>query len=272
MIRRFVFGGLIVATLGFLVFGSHALSYVRTAGGWVKDSVKNSVPVEFEIDRARGMVKDIMPEIRKNMQIIAKEEVEVERLEQEIGRLEKKQEKDRNELMSLRSEAASGKEHFKFAGRSYSLKQVKTDLANRFDRFQTSDQTLVSLREVHTARQQGLDAARQKLEGMLTAKRKLEVEVANLEARMKMVEVAQTASSCSFDDSHLGRVKELISDLRSRLTVEEKMVHAENNFESEIPVSEPSTDDIVEKVTEYLNGGKETTIKVAEASNSSDDT
>ena len=57
--------------------------------------------MEFEIDRARNMVKDIMPEIRKNMQIIAKEEVEVERLGQQIDQLGKKQEKDRTDLTSL---------------------------------------------------------------------------------------------------------------------------------------------------------------------------
>ena len=54
------------------------------------------------------------------------------------------------------------------------------------------------------------------------AKRQLEVDVENLEARLKMVEVAQTASNYQFDDSQLGRVKELIGDLRSRLSVEEK--------------------------------------------------
>lgn len=269
MFRRLVLGGLIAAALGFMVFGRHAASYVRTAGGWVKDSVKSTVPVEFEIDRARGMVKDILPEIRKNMQIIAREEVEVERLQSEIDRLEKKQNKDRTELMALRTEAASGKEHFKFAGRSYSIGQVKTDLANRFARFQTADATLTSLRDMHTARTNSLEAARQKLEGMLASKRQLEVEVENLEARMKMVEVAQTTSNYSFDDSHLGRVKELVNDLRTRLTVEEKMVHAEGNFQSEIPVSEPSNDDIVERVTEYFGSGKET-LKVAEASHSDD--
>src|SRR6476619_5699590 len=134
MIRRFIFLGLGVAVLGLFVFGRHASSYVRTATGWVSDTVKNAVPVEFEIDRARGMVKDIMPEIRKNMQIIAKEEVEVERLDSEIARLEKKQEKDRTELMSLKGEATSGKDRFKFAGRTYTIDQVKCDLANRFER------------------------------------------------------------------------------------------------------------------------------------------
>ena len=116
---------------------------------------------------------------------------------------------------------------------------MKCDLANRFERFKTSDATLASLREILTARQQSLDAARQKLDGMLACKRQLEVDVENLEARLKMVEVAQTASNYQFDDSQLGRVKELIGDLRGRLSVEEKMLHAEGTLQGEIPVEQP---------------------------------
>lgn len=265
MCRRFLFWGVGVGLLGAFLFGRQAASYVGTATGWVKDSVKQAIPVDFEIARARGMVRDIMPEIRKNMQIIAKEEVEVERLTQEIDRLEKKQIKDKADLMKLRAEAASGKNRFQFAGRSYTIDQVKTDLANRFERFQTSDATLASLRDIHTARQKSLDAARQKLEAMLAAKRQLEVDVENLEARLKMVEVAQTASNYTFDDSHLGQVKELVSDLRTRLSVAEKMVHAEGEFQSEIPVDEPNVDDILDRVTEYFDGEDVEDVKVAEA-------
>ena len=57
---------------------------------------------------------------------------------------------------------------------------------------------------------------------MLAAKRKLEVDVEHLEARLKMVEAAQTTSDYAFDDSRLSRVKELITDLRTRLDVAER--------------------------------------------------
>ena len=74
-----------LAAVGFLLFGRHLSSYVRTSISLVTDSVKQAVPLDFEINRARNEVKNIMPEIRKNMQTIAKEEVEVDRLQQEIG-------------------------------------------------------------------------------------------------------------------------------------------------------------------------------------------
>jgi hypothetical protein len=88
---------------------------------------------------------------------------------------------------------------------------------------------------------------------MLASKRQLEVDVENLEARLKMVEVAQTTSNCQFDDSQLGRAKELIADLRGRLSVAEKLVHAESEYRGEIPVSEPAAENIVDQVTEYFS-------------------
>ena len=58
---------------------------------------------------------------------------------------------------------------YHYGGRSYTVQQVKVDLANRFERYKTHDATLASLRDIQTARRKSLDAARQKLEGMLDA-------------------------------------------------------------------------------------------------------
>jgi peptidoglycan hydrolase CwlO-like protein len=261
MLRRALFWGIAGTAIAVFVFGKHLHSYVGTAAGWVQDSVKNSVPIEFEIDRARNMVKDIMPEIRKNMQTIAKEEVEVERLGQEIDQLGKKQDKDRTDMTTLRDDLTSGGAKFKFAGRTYNVDQVKCDLSNRLQRYQTSDVTLASLRQMQDARQKSLDAARQKLDQMLAQKRQLEVDVENLEARLKTLEVAQTSSNYNFDDSHLGNLKELIGDLRTRISVEEKMVGVEDKLQGEIPVDQPAeaTDNIVQRVTEYLGGANSAT-------------
>jgi chromosome segregation ATPase len=252
LLRRTFMIGAAVTLLGVFVFGRSAASYLSTACGWVKESVKNSVPLDFEIDRARRMVKDLVPDIRKNMHVIAKEEVEIERLQQQIKDAEARQDKDRTELTRLKNDASTGNATFKYSGRTYTIQQVKADLTNRFERCKTGDATLASLHEIYDARVKSLEAARQKLEGMLAARRKLEADVENLEARLKMVEVAQTASEHNFDDSQLGRVKELIVDLRTRLDVSERMVNVEGSLHDEIPVSEPTPTNILEQVTEYL--------------------
>lgn len=259
MVKKVILGGAAATLLSLFFFGRDAASYVGTSVGWVKDSVKNSVPVEFEIERARRMVKDLVPDIRKNMHLIAKEEVEVERLEKQINENEGRLNKDKNEILRLKADLSSGgQDVFQYCGRRYTADQVKTDLSNRFERFKTNEATLASLREMQGARRRSLEAARQKLEGMLAAKRQLEVDVEHLEARLKMVEAAQTTSDYNFDDSQLSRAKELVTDLRTRLQVAERLVSAETSFHDEIPLNVTAPANIVDEVTEYFEKANKT--------------
>jgi hypothetical protein len=247
----FVAGGAVLLLV--LLFGRNAFSYVTTTVGWVHDSVKESVPIEFEIQRARSMITDLTPEIRRNMHLIAKEEVEVERLGRQIADNERRLTKERDELMRLKGDLDSGGNHFTYAGHRYSADQVKIDLANRFERYKSNDNTLINLHKVYSARQRSLYAARQKLEGMLAAKRQLEVDVENLEARLKMVEVAQTTSDFNFDNSHLARTKEVISEIRTRIEVNERLVNADQHFHDEIPLEEgPEAEDLSDAITRYF--------------------
>jgi phage shock protein A len=253
MIRKLIYGAGIGCIVMLFLFGRDALSYVRTSAGWVKDSVRESVPVEFQIDRACRMIASLEPEVRRNMHVIAKEEVEVERLGRHIERLEQRLTKDRADLTRLTDDLQSGKSVFYYAGRRYSDDQVKVDLANRLNRVKTNDATLINLTKVMHARERGLEAARQKLEQMLAAKRNLLVDIANLEARQKMIEVAQTASDrCDLDDSQLARTKELISEIEARIEVAERLVNVDSEFHDEIPLDPEVEEDILKQVADYL--------------------
>lgn len=260
-LHKLVMTGAGLALVGGFFFGRDAFSYVATAAGWVKDSVRGSVPVEFEIERARKLVKDLVPDIRRNMHVIAQEEVEVERADKQIAELTDKLTKEREDMLKLKTDLSGDKDAFEYGGRKYTLDEVKTDLARRFERYKTHEATLASLQDIRTARSRSLNAARQKLDGMLAAKRQLEVDVENLDARLKVVEVAQTTSSFHIDDSQLGRARELIADVRTRLNVAERMVQVEDKLQGEIPVDEPTPTNIVEQVSEYFDSSGE---KVAE--------
>lgn len=252
MIKKALLGSGAALALALFFFGRDAVSYVSTSTGYLKDAVKDSVPIDFQIQRARQMIDQLVPEVRKNMHTIAKEEVLVERLERQIADAQANLDKDKSELMRLKTDLSSGAVSYHYAGRSYSVQQVKLDLANRFDRYKTNEATLTSLQEIHNARQRSLEAARQKLEGMLASKRQLQVEVENLEARTQMLAAAQTTSQYQFDDSQLGRVKELVRDLRTRLDVDERMVNAEGRLHDEIPLENQAPENIVEQVTKYF--------------------
>ncbi len=166
--------------------------------------------------------------------------------------------------MRLKTDLSGKQDVFQYAGRSYTADEVRIDLANRFERYKTGDATLASLQaDSIRAAEEPRCAARQKLEGMLAAKRQLQVDVENLEARMQMIAAAKTTSQFQFDDSRLGRVKELISDLRTRLDVADKLITAESNFCDEIPLDKAAPENIVDQVTEYFGQAKPEAATVA---------
>ena len=259
MLKKTLFVGAAMTLLLGLCFGRNALSYVKTSVHKVSDTVKNSVPVSYEIDHARQMIKDLGPEILRNMTLIAREEIEVERLQKRVASAGKQLVRDREEILQLKVALDKGGNHCYLVGRRYPVHKVKTDLTSRFKHYKTSDETTFNLNKVLDARTRSLDAAREKLNGMLAAKRQLEVDVENLEARLKMVEVAQTTSDFNFDDSHLARTKSLISDIQSRIAVSERLLNAEFSFHDRIPLdlSEDDSDKISEEITAYFSHNKD---------------
>ena len=254
--KSLVVGGVIVLLLG-LFFGRDAISYTKTSLGWVRQSVKDAVPVKFELNRARDMIKGLRPEIEHNMHVIATEEVEIDGLRTQLASGEKQLAKNKADIERLTTDLKKGDSHFVYCGKSYTGKQVETDLTNRFEQFKVKEATVAKLRQILAARESGLNAGREKLKAMQAAKAQLEVDVANLEARLEMVKVAQTSSNFNFDDSRLSRTKDLVKDIGTRIDVAEKLVNAETTTPGQINLEEPASTNITEQVTNYFKSAGE---------------
>lgn len=267
MLRKVVYLGAAAGLGSLFLFGWDAMSYVRTGASCIKDSVKESVPVTFEIQRARKVMDSIDPEVRRNMHAIAREEVEVARLERQLDRLATTVQKGRSELTALSQHIKDGTRLVSFGKRGYTAEQIKADMSNRLKQLKINDETLDSLQKMMVARQQTLEAARHKLDSMLAKKRQAAVAIENLEARQKLLEVAKAAGdfSSTFDDSRLAKTQEILSEIETRLEVEEKLLSVEGEFHAEIPLSETADENIVEQVTEYLSGAVADVAEVATA-------
>jgi hypothetical protein len=264
MVKKGLMIGIGALVLLGLLFGREGFSHVKTSLGWVRQSVRESVPVEFEISRARQMIKDLDPEIHRNMHLIAKEEVEVKNLRDQLGDADKQLVKNRSDIERLTHDLKRGESHFVYCGKSYTAKQVENDLTRRFDQYKVKEATLSKLTQVLAARDRGLEAGREKLKAMQAAKSQLEVDVANLEARQEMVKVAQTTSEFNFDDSRLSRTKQLIRDISCRIDVAEKLVHAEAANPGQINLDDQKANgDITEQITAYFEDFKQAEASVA---------
>src|SRR3990172_7395201 len=125
MIKRAV---LVVIGLGLttlVLFGRDAASYVSTTYHRVTDSVQERVPVEFQIDRAKQMVRDLDPEIRRSMHVISKEEDALEQLNQQIGGNQDKADKDKKDILHLQADLGQNKGVYQYASHTYTCDEVK---------------------------------------------------------------------------------------------------------------------------------------------------
>jgi polyribonucleotide nucleotidyltransferase len=99
---------------------------------------------------------------------------------------------------------------------------------------------------------------------MLAAKRELEVQVENLQARLTMVEVAQAGSKFALDDGALGHVRQALDEIATRIDVAEKLTNAMDEIGS-VPV-EPSVqpEDLIEKISAYFQEDRSDSKSTAE--------
>ena len=88
MVKKGVLGAALGAGTLFLVFGTSAPSYVKTAFHKVRQNVKESVDPQFEIDRARQDIENLKPMFDQNKETLARAEVEAENLESEVGTMQ----------------------------------------------------------------------------------------------------------------------------------------------------------------------------------------
>ena len=67
--KALVAAGSALLILTFL-FGRDVASYIGTSLSSIRDAVRQQIPLEFELERARGLIADLTPEIRRNMRVI----------------------------------------------------------------------------------------------------------------------------------------------------------------------------------------------------------
>ena len=259
MIRKAVkwtFLGAVAVAAAVLVSRGAIGSYVRMAFDEARHEAKNLVPLEWELKRANQMIARLEPEIERNVERVVREQIEVAKLRRQLEKNDQQLAQCKREVLRLRDDLASGSTSYVYAGRSFTEEQVRADLANRFDHFKDLEAVTEKLRKILSIRETKLQAAKQRVDAMRMAKRKLEVEIEHLAARLEMVQVAQTTSDFHFDDSQLSQTRELLDEIETRLDVNEQMLQTKAGLVERIPLGESDTSSqtIAEDVTRYFGG------------------
>jgi len=258
-----------VATVGLtlvggLLFGDDLVSYVKSSANAVRGHVKSSVPIEFELTRARDMIDEIIPEMRANVRRIATEEVELASLKADIQESTEKLTEERARVAKMRDVVGVELASYRVGGRKFTREQVVEDLSRRFDRVKEAEIVLAGKQRLLTQREATLAAAEQMLRKTRSQKSLLEDKVESLASQHRLVQAAAVGSHVQMDSSKLAKTEKLIGEIKKRLDVAERVLARESQFVQPIEISVVDEADLLAQVDEYLYGPAEVTAKLPE--------
>ncbi len=118
------------------------MSYARTAWTATRDAVRQEVPLEFHVQRARTLVDQLVPAIHKTLKVIAEQQVDIEHLNKEIARRTDDMQRQKEQLLTLKQDLETGQPTYRYASQIYTSDEVKRDLRHRFERFKTAEALL----------------------------------------------------------------------------------------------------------------------------------
>jgi hypothetical protein len=255
-VKRSVVGVAVLGLAGFLVFGKELTSYVRSSGRAVQEAVEDSVPFEFQIQRARHMLDELVPELHANIKQVAQEQVEVAALVAEIDRERTSVSEERTKIARLRESLSGDRTTIRLDRATYRREQVVEELGRRFKQFQTAEVLLASKEKLLENRRQALASALEKLDRMRVARVELEAQIESLEGQFRLVQAEAGTSKFRFDDSKLAQIHKVIGDLRKRLDVAQQVLSHEARFIENIPVETPDETSLLESIDAHLETAK----------------
>lgn len=256
-LKRLTVGAIAIAVVGGVLYGNNLIPYAQTAFRNVQERAQDSVSVPFQIEAAKGELAKIGPEIKDMVHRIAKEQVQINRLKNELKAQDQRLEDSYDQMMTLRSHLKS-KEKFYVAtnGKAYNSSRVEEDLRHRFKIYQTAEKTKLKQAEVLSLREKALKSAVAKLDEAKSQQRELEVQIEHLIARNRMNEVIETASQINIDNSQLAKTREMLDNLDARISADAEVLSIAPNYYGQIPVDADSLvedTDVLEDMDAYFN-------------------
>ena len=234
-LKWMLLGGAALGGAGFLFLGTAFPSYLGTFAGSVRDSVVGQIPVEIELKRAEGLIRQIDPQIDTCKRDLARAEVELEELQHSVVRLEKTVDGEERKLKTgAQLLSGDGDSHVQLASDRGARRRVSADLERTKDSYVNNVAILKTKRTLIERQSRAVDAAKQRLIAVRTEREALEDQVRSLKTQQMQV-AALSAQSQRFDldSTALSQAKEVIAAVRKRLDVAQRMLENDMVFQGD---------------------------------------
>lgn len=206
-----------------LVYGHDMASYLVASATRVGDSMRDQIPLELEVARAKQMVRALDSKIDAARRSIARDEVDAACLAEEVENLTKAVEAGHLELISFERAVKEGNPAG-FGLRGEDLAGATKTLEDRRQSHQAQEATLAELTKALEIRQKLVEASRSRLRTTIASQKKLAADIVGLEARQQQNQATQSQHGFGSTEDLLAKTRELVQGIEARVRVEERLL------------------------------------------------
>ncbi len=254
LIKWIGIGSVAVAATGFFLFGGQTLSYISTAADSIREGIKEEIPVEYELKRASKLIQAIDPQIRGAKLQVAKAEVSLENTKKDIDRLARSMARSKDKLRAV-SASLNGDGVVSYELSSYRRQRVEIDLQRTFEAHKNNEVILRSKRALVARQERSVATASTRLDAIRAEKSRLVDMIASLKTqKMQLDAMAASSVNIQLDDSALGQAKDVLSEIKNRLDVAQKLMEADIFFGPQTEEEATVNANVALEVQKYLTG------------------
>ena len=255
MFKKILIGGGIIALVGFVLFGANVIGHVGHGVSWVRGKVAESVPVEYELERARSLIDETAPQIRDCKRVIAEKQVDIRSLTKSVGQLNETHAKNITRLRGFQERLETEQVAFRVGSRNIGRGSMEAAAGRLLTRVQAERGMLKSKSERLTALSHGLKFAQTALDNLLTTRSALESKVELLETKLRQTEAMQAATAnIELDDSTLAKANEILEKCENRLSIAQQLIENEAPYiADDIDLDALENRDVADQIGAWLN-------------------
>jgi hypothetical protein len=248
MIKKLVLVVMALVALG-AVYAIDPGGHVSAVTSYFKDSFKPSL--DYEIRRAEALVDRLDDSIKENQEFLAKEKVQLAKLEDSVDKDRVAVESKREHVLALRNKIGKGEQ-------LVSLNPGKrNELARELSQLKIMDRKYETNRKILDVRKQRFTSLRDKVGEMLASKETMKLKLEEMKADLEAVRLDEAhAQQYSVDDSEFQKATELLEQIDTEVKTRRELVEMRRTTEEVPEVKAEENANVVEEVDAYLSASR----------------
>jgi len=256
MFKKLILAAGLLAAGTMLITGTRIGAYGRAMVGWAKHTVVSNVPLEADIMAAKQLLADMDGKIENAVRAVARERVEVRKLDEQYAQREADLKARQEAIVSLKTRLETNLASYK-PGEADAHRARLVHLYGAYEVLEARHKSEGKLLET---RRQALSSSEAKVENLKLAQQTLKARIESLDAKRKLMEAEKVVAVVEVDDSEIAGLKNLVGDIEKKIDEEIEVTRELDNLRSGKPSAEPtpSAKDVMQKIEQKFGTPKTT--------------